>query len=145
MRRLIGLIAAALLIAGVTVTWAQTPVTNPSRVEFDSADHAVACPADSCITGYRVEVWLPTVDPATGSPVSQAVVAKSVVATTGAVPAYKIDRAAWGVSFPPGTSYVLRLVAVGQGTVESARSLPSGPFVRTAAPASVPSAVVVKP
>ena len=125
--------------------WAQTTVTNPSRVEFDSADHGVACPADSCITGYRVEVWLPTVDPATGSPVSQNVVAKGVVATTGASPAYKIDRAAWGVSFAPGTTYVLRLVAVGQGTVESARSLPSGPFVRTATPASVPSAVAVKP
>ena len=125
--------------------WAQTTVTNPNRVEFDSADHAVTCPADSCITGYRVEVWLPTVDPATGSPVSQNVVAKGMVGTTGATPAYKIDRAAWGVSFAPGVTYVLRLVAIGEGTVQSARSLPSGPFARTATAGAVPSSVRVVP
>jgi hypothetical protein len=125
------------------VAFAQT-VINPSRAEFDSADHAVACPADNCISGYRVEIWLPSVDPSTGAPVSQAVVPKASVVASGLTsPAYKIDRANWGVSFTPGTTYVLRLVSVGEGTVESAKSLPSGPFARTATPPRVASAVRV--
>ena len=143
MRRLV--LGGVLGVMWASSAWAQTPVINPSRVEFDSVDHAVACPGDNCITGYRVEVWLPTVDPATGSPVSQNVVANGMVGTTGATPAYKIDRAQWGVSFAPGVTYVVRLVAVGEGTVQSARSLPSGPFARTATAGAVPSSVRVVP
>lgn len=137
MRRSVLLLGLLLLPLGAG---AQTILINPSKVEFDSADHAVACPADSCISGYRVELWLQGVDPATGSPISQTVVTKTNVATTGTTPAYRIERTYWP-PYPPGQNLVIRLVAVGQGGVESAKSLPTGPFARLANPASVPANV----
>ena len=134
-----------MVVVGASSAWAQTPVINPSRVEFDSVDHAVACPGDNCITGYRVEVWLPTVDPATGSPISTSTLEKTKVTTTGGTPAYRalLSDCVPMVAPPPGVQVVVRMVAVGT-YLSSARSNASNPFVRATAPATV-SGVAVAP
>ena len=145
MRRLSGLIAAALLVAGVNLAWAQTPLINPTRVLFDSPSHTVVCPADACVVNYTVEVWGVGVDPATGSPISTSTLDKTKVTTTGSTPAYRalLSDCVPMVAPPPGVQVVVRMVAVGT-YLSSARSNASNPFVRATAPATV-SGVAVAP
>lgn len=143
MRTVIALVVALLLAAAAG---AQT-VYNPKVIQFDSPDHATACPGTSCVSAYKVEYWLPGVDPATGQPVSTYDLPKTAVAANPAAPpAYQAQLTALTPlpAVPVGTTYVARMVAVGNdATLLSARSVASNPFVYPAAPRS-PAAVSLK-
>ena len=125
------LFLCALLLCAASAQ-AQT-VYNPKRVQFDSPDHAA-------ISQYVVEYWLPTVDPATGAPVTIGTIAKAQVTTTGqASPQYEALLSAITPmpAVPVGTTYIARLKSVGDGVTysgESVRSTPSGPFAFLAVP-----------
>jgi hypothetical protein len=133
--------AAAILALGILATpaHAQT-VYNPIKVQFDSPDHAVTCPAANCVSGYRMELWLQGVDPATGQPVSSYDATKSKVTTTGSAPAYQILFSDFATlpAVPAGNMYVARLVAIGvDASTLSARSVASNPFALATAPRSL--------
>ena len=127
MRIWLGLVAACCL--GAVSAQAQT-VYNPVNVIFDSPDHA------ALVTSYVIEYWLPTVDPATGSPVTSGTIPKSAVTTNPTPPgAYQAPLSAITPmpAVPVGTTYVARLKCIGSGG-ESARSPVSNPFVFLSAP-----------
>lgn len=131
------LLLASLLLSAIPVT-AQT-VYNPTRVQFDSPDHALA-------TQYVVEYWLPSVDPATGAPVTSGTIAKAQVTTTGqASPQYEALLSAVTPlpAVPTGTTYVARLKVRNAADQESVRSGASNPFAFLAAPRT-PSAVSIR-
>ena len=135
MRRL-GWCIACLCLASLAS--AQT-VYNPTKVVFDSPDH------DTSVTSYVIEYWLPTVDPATGSPVTTGTIQKTAVSANPAPPGvYQALLSAITPlpAVPVGTSYVARMKAIGEGG-ESMRSSASNPFVFQSAPRS-PAAVSIK-
>lgn len=118
---------------------AQAPVYNPRKVQFDSPDHALA-------TQYVIEYWLPTVDPATGAPVTSGTIAQAQVTTTGqATPQYEALLSAVTPlpAVPTGTTYVARMKVRNAADQESVRSGASNPFAFLAAPRT-PSAVSLR-
>ena len=143
MRTRLALLLGMLGWAGVAA--AQTPLINPTRVLFDSANHTTTCPADACVVTYTVEVWALGADPTVGNPISTSTLDKTKVATTGSTPAYRalLSDCVPMVAPPPGVQVVVRMVAVGT-YLSSARSNASNPFVRATAPATV-SGVAVAP
>ena len=138
MRRLM-LVCALVALAAVPVG-AQQTVINPTKVEFDSANHATNCPADNCVASYLVELWLQGVDPASGAPVTSCTVPKTAVTQTGVPsPMYRALFSACTpiLAAPSGQILVVRMVAAGD-FVNSARSGASNPFVK-ANPAASPA------
>jgi hypothetical protein len=146
MLRRFSLVVAFLLVAGLAP--AQT-VYNPSRVEFTHSQHLNPCPTANgvtCIAKYVIEFWLPTVDPATGSPVQVSEIPKSVVTpVAGQAETYTALLAAISPVFaaPTGTTYVARLRAVDDIAQASERSAASNPFAYLGAPLT-PAAVSLR-
>jgi hypothetical protein len=125
---------------------AQIPVVfSPTKVQFDSPDHIKDCPSDGCLAGYKIELWLAGVDPATGSPASVFTLAKNKVTTTGSTPTYQALLSdvtpLWSV--PQGLTFVLRMVAVGEPpTLISVRSNETEPFATCTFTLSAPAGMI---
>ena len=137
-RHLLGPVGVVLLLGLAAPTAAQTPtVINPTMLEFDSLDHAVACPGDRCVVSYTVEAWGASVDPVSGAPIVTCNLPKTAVAPSPpptVSPAYRAPFASCApmLGLPTGQLLVIRLRAVGDFAA-SERSTPSPPFVRAVA------------
>lgn len=106
-------------------------VTNPSAVEFTSADHT-----DPAVTGYELDLKVCTSPTACTSVIQTINISKAnVTSVTGTNP--QVYRAAINVQPITFGSYVgvMRTVA---GTIKSADSTPSDPFNRVPGPPSKP-------
>jgi hypothetical protein len=134
------LLSLLCLLSVVPNVNAQT-VYNPTVIQFNSLDHSIACPADKCVSSYKVEYWLQGVDPATGQPVSTYTLAKAKVVASGITdPAWQANLADLTPipAIPVGSNYVARVIAVGlDAATLSARSAASNPFASAGAPRSL--------
>jgi hypothetical protein len=137
MRRL-GWCLACLCLASVAS--AQT-VYNPTKVQFDSPDHTTN------VSGYTVEYWLNSVDPATGAPFMVMSLAKTDVTTTGQPsPTYEalLAKLTPLPALAVGQLYKATLKAIGTDPSQvSARSTTSNPFARVSAP-QIPAGVLIR-
>jgi hypothetical protein len=137
------ILCMSLVLLLISIPGIAQTVYNPKIVQFDSLDHANACPATNCINSYKIELWLQGVDPATGAPISTFDLAKNRVIQSGlpaAEPQLQANLADTVplFSYPAGQSYVLRMIAVGiDPLVVSARSNATGPFAAADAPRSL--------
>lgn len=116
-------------VIGVTLAatwWAQPAADLNYWLWFDSVDHGIVCPADRCVSGYRLELW-PQGAVGVGAPVYTAIRERWEVEATGSQPAYRLR-----VAFVPWPS-----VATGQPYVWTLRAL--GEYHRNPSPLSAPT------
>lgn len=125
MRRLVAL----LFVLGIAAqAEAQAPVVSPGRVEFTAVDHNALDGTQNVITHYVVELWAPGSDTTLGSPsvTGQDVPKGTTGAVTGSANRYSLTLANWGLTVPPGPTWVMTIRAKGPGG--TARSAASNPF-----------------
>jgi hypothetical protein len=140
MTRYLWWVGLALVLLGGQDVVAQT-VYNPTKVQFSSPDHTTN------VSGYTVEYWLNTVDPATGSPFMVMSLAKTdvtVFSETGPVYEALLSKLTPLPTLAVGQLYKATLKAIGTDTsLVSARSSASNPFAQVSAP-QTPAAVSLR-
>lgn len=141
------LLGLLLLAAPAEAQAPPPPVVSPTKVEFESLDHNTLAGTENVITHYVVELWSPGSDTVLGSPaLSSPDLPKSVASqVAGSANKYAIRIQDWGVTVPPGPTFVMTIRAKGSGG--TARSAVSNPFnfpITVPAPRA-PTAVTVLP
>lgn len=109
----------------------------PTQIAFDSADHVIACPADSCVSGYIVELWKAADIGVSGrKAIGTWNVGKNEVVSTNSTPAYATETWRFYPSLSSlviNTDYVYVMQAYGEFMyVRSPRSAPSNIAFRIA-------------